>query len=407
MLRPSFLRRALAVGIVLAGSLGLSRGQAQTTVGTPTAQRDNQSETADGDILAKNQINLKDCENGDFFTFTLDRNALAGLPYNTEVWMSEQKDTVCTDEATRNDTCRQVAPGVISIYVIDVYVRDIVSDVKGSWNGGGAMADPAVCIKADETLNRRFLHFIAVNLETPTEVALYELEYDLLGPGPPGSVQAGIGESALVATWKEASNATEVAEYQVYAEPVSAPAPAGGAGGGAGASTAGAGMAGAGMAGASAAGAGAAGDTGAAGAAGAGAGTGGASGEVTGCTSMLLTPGEPVPAGVDPRGTASNSSTKAEAKGLTNGVRYALGVASVDKFNNPGNLSKLDCATPEPVTGFYEAYRAAGGQAGGGYCAFGASPSRFLAGGVALAALGLVLRRIRARSKQGNERGTS
>jgi hypothetical protein len=246
-------------------------------------------------------------------------------------------------------------------------------------------------------------------VETPTEVAIYEVEYDLLGPGPPGSVQAGIGENALVATWKEASNATQVAEYQVYAEPVSAPAAGGGAGGAAGAGTAGAGMAGAGAAGAGAAGAGAAGagTAGDAGAAGASAGTGGASGDVSGCTSSVLTPGEPVPAGVDPRGTASNSSTKAEAKGLTNGVRYALGVASVDAFNNPGNLSKLDCATPEPVTGFYEAYREAGGQAGGGYCAFGASPSRLLAGGVALAALGLVLRRLRARPARRNERGTS
>jgi hypothetical protein len=107
------------------------------------------------------------------------------------------------------------------------------------------------------------------------------------------------------------------------------------------------------------------------------------------------------------RGTATNSSTKAEAGGLTNGVRYALGVASVDEFYNSGNLSSLDCATPEPVTGFYEAYRAAGGEAGGGYCALGASPSRVLAGGVSLVALGLILRRLRARPSRKSERKTS
>jgi len=33
-------------------------------------------------------------------------------------------------------------------------------------------------------------------------------------------------------------------------------------------------------------------------------------------------------------------------------------------------LSGLACGTPRDVTGFYEAYTEAGGQAGGGYCTF-------------------------------------
>jgi hypothetical protein len=72
-------------------------------------------------------------------------------------------------------------------------------------------------------------------------------------------------------------------------------------------------------------------------------------------------------------------------------------VAGVDDFFNSGNLSALACATPELVTGFFEAYRWSGGEAGGGFCAIGAGRSRLSAAGLALLALGLVARRVRRR----------
>jgi hypothetical protein len=103
--------------------------------------------------------------------------------------------------------------------------------------------------------------------------------------------------------------------------------------------------------------------------------------------------------------SGANSET-GEAKPLTNGVRYVVAVAAQDDFNNPGDLSALRCATPEPVTGFFEAYRAAGGGAGGGYCAIGAVPSRAAAAGIVFAALGLLLRR-RRRTTRTNVRGAA
>jgi hypothetical protein len=60
---------------------------------------------------------------------------------------------------------------------------------------------------------------------------------------------------------------------------------------------------------------------------------------------------------------------------LQNNMLYAVGVASTDAFGNVGVLSNVACGTPQDVTGFYEAYRAAGGQAGGGFCSF-ARPRR-------------------------------
>jgi hypothetical protein len=170
----------------------------------------------------------------------------------------------------------------------------------------------------------------------------------------------------------ESSNASEVDRYRVYAEPVDATGEGG-----------------------------ASGDPDAGTDAGVDAGTD--AGTPTACASSILNPGEIVPEGTRVRGEANASSSKAEAGGLRNGVLYAAGVASVDDFNNSGKLSALVCGTPEPVTGFFEAYRAAGGAAGGGYCSLGASPSRLSAAGVALAALGLVLRR--RRTLRASERG--
>ena len=63
-----------------------------------------------------------------------------------------------------------------------------------------------------------------------------------------------------------------------------------------------------------------------------------------------------------------------------------VGVASTDAFGNVGALSSVACGMPQEVTGFYEAYRAAGGKAGGGFCGF--APARR---GAAPILLGLVL----------------
>jgi hypothetical protein len=78
-----------------------------------------------------------------------------------------------------------------------------------------------------------------------------------------------------------------------------------------------------------------------------------------------------------------------QADGLSDGTTYTVAVSATDRYGNPGPLSAPVCGTPELVTGFYEAYRAAGGQAGGaGICAI-SGPGR--SGLAALAASALLL----------------
>jgi len=73
-----------------------------------------------------------------------------------------------------------------------------------------------------------------------------------------------------------------------------------------------------------------------------------------------------------------------------------------DKVGNVGRLSLLACGTPEPVDDFYEIYRKAGGEAGGGFCGMcavgdGARRAPLSIGGALLLALGLLARRSAAR----------
>lgn len=68
-------------------------------------------------------------------------------------------------------------------------------------------------------------------------------------------------------------------------------------------------------------------------------------------------------------------------------------MAAVDAVGNRGTLSDVRCATPQEVTDFYEAYKAAGGQGGGGYCTFGLERPGSVAALTLLALVGLSLRR--------------
>lgn len=67
--------------------------------------------------------------------------------------------------------------------------------------------------------------------------------------------------------------------------------------------------------------------------------------------------------------TEVRTVTSAVVSGLQNNVSYAVAVAALDNYGNPGTLSTVACATPVLVDDFWQLYREKGGRAGGGFCA--------------------------------------
>lgn len=61
---------------------------------------------------------------------------------------------------------------------------------------------------------------------------------------------------------------------------------------------------------------------------------------------------------------------------LTNGQYYAVAIGVRDTYGNLGTLSEYRCEKARPVVTFFESYRLAGGEAGGGFCNLGAVPKR-------------------------------
>jgi hypothetical protein len=120
------------------------------------------------------------------------------------------------------------------------------------------------------------------------------------------------------------------------------------------------------------------------------------------CTAPNLVAGERPPIGLR-KGITSKTATSGNASNLDNYQEYACGVAAYDTLGNVGPISALACATPVQVVGYYDAYRASGGKAGGGYCAYGRG--RFTPAWVALiwAGLGLFARRRMVRRARADE----
>jgi hypothetical protein len=92
---------------------------------------------------------------------------------------------------------------------------------------------------------------------------------------------------------------------------------------------------------------------------------------------------------------------------LQNGIPYTVGVASVDTSGNASPIAMGFVQRPVPTINFYQAYRDAGGQSPGGYCALAGQNARlgvisFLAG---IGFLGLVIFRRRRRARRALSRG--
>jgi hypothetical protein len=121
------------------------------------------------------------------------------------------------------------------------------------------------------------------------------------------------------------------------------------------------------------------GATGSGGASGNGASTalGGAAGATPSCVSDEITPGSfPDPdtfCGETTGLTSQSASTFYPNDQINNGSTYAVAVVATDRVGNIGRLSEAACATPQPVTGFFERYKQSGGRAGRG-CALMTAP---------------------------------
>ena len=245
----------------------------------------------------------------------------------------------------------------------------------------------------------------------------WAVAYDLAGPAAPQGVSLGVGEEQLIVKWT-ASTANDLDAYDFFCEPKpgasaqsfepQGPGGAAGAGGGgAGGSAAGAGGSAAGAGGAANVGGAAAGGTANAGGAAAGgaaaggaANAGGASGSAgasnaSNCAATVLVAGGIPPSAYRCGSASSTTATSGTLSGLTNFTTYTVGVAAVDVLGNPGPLSELVCGSPEPVDDFFETYRRAGGQGGGGYCSIQRRSEPGLLSVLGLALLGLTIRRAR------------
>ncbi len=336
----------LACGLLLAAPAAHAQS---TEVGTRVDRSTDAGGNRDVNTLSK-----AECIRNDSFTFDVTPSAPSSLNnYVLEVWSGSG----CTDKNARvtNESCRLVASqtpngngNTIIVQAQNILAKD------GGKNPEAATEEDCTSTTGGE--NKITLFFLlvdanddAANADSPGP---YEIKYDLLAPSPPTGVKAGVGESSLVVRWSVPDNTEDVNGYRFYCDP-----PPGGGG--------------------------VVGEGG-------GSGTSGTSG----CGSSALVPGADPPEGYG-CGDTSGVATNGEATGLENGQSYAVAVASVDAYGNVGVLSGLACGVPEPVTGFFEAYRDAGGQAGGGYCAMHAGKSRLSAALVALALLGLVFRRRR------------
>jgi hypothetical protein len=315
--------------------------------------------------LDLDQINRRNCDDNEQITFQLAVSGNPGTSYRLGAWTGSGCETE-TNRAGTNATCRRVGADVpyqADSSPLTLGVQDIVAAVNltsaatadGGTGEGGASSggdDPGVCDGSAQAVAFT-LHFLLANTsgQSPSGFTFpkWEAEFDLDGPAAPRAVTAGIGENTLVISWSPADDTArqDTDGYYFFCDPP--------------------------------------------------AGTG-----IPAVDGGTPTCGTPALAAENACGRALGGSvTSGQTSTLVNGVRYSVAVAAQDLFKNYGELSDSTCATPEPVTGFFEAYRDAGGKGGGGFCSIGTGRSSAFAGFGALALLGLAWRRRSARARKG------
>ncbi|HOU92610.1 MAG TPA: hypothetical protein PLU22_16265 [Polyangiaceae bacterium] len=349
----------------------------------PNPQRElgeNHSES----IEKRYYVTRADCVSDDAFLFRATIRDAGN--YNLEVWASQSSDCSTYNERRSNGvaTCWRVfaEDAKNDSYTIRVRMQDIATlasngrEVEGQ--GSAEDCEPGDLATGGMKLK---LYFLLVNgSELGGTAATFDTGIDLTGPAAPTGVATQVAEDKLKVSW-EITDSDDWAGYRIYCASAADAASAGGAtadtGGSPGATGAASNAGGVpGAAGAAPSNGGAVSAAGASGeATGAGGSPTSASGGTTGsvqgaCDFGVLVPGA-IPDDTYRCGEGETIlASEGLATGLADGTTFAVGVSGVDLLGNPGPLSNVVCGTPQPVTTFFEAYREAGGTAGGGFCAF-------------------------------------
>jgi uncharacterized protein (TIGR03382 family) len=321
-------------------------------------------------------VNYKDCVEDDILTLSANLLGFTGL--NLEVWATTSG--ACDELTTRQGataTCWLVARQVPSVsqQTVSIRARDIVAQNKndGSTTGWGPGTGKLESCESRQDNTKVSLYFMLIdnggNMQGQSQP--YASGIDLIGPDPPTGLSAGIGEEQLIIEWEKSATATDRRGYRAYCDPPrggSSPAstPTAIDGGVEDGSTDAAPTTDASTTLPDASTASDAGAT--------EAGTGGAPAANPDCPSALV-PGERPDEAYFCGSTSSQVATRVEASGLTNGVSYAVAVASVDQVGNSGVLSETVCGSPQIVDDFFELYRRSGGKGGGGFCQVSGQPA--------------------------------
>ncbi|MET0790485.1 MAG: hypothetical protein ABW061_03110 [Polyangiaceae bacterium] len=362
-----------AVGFVL-GIVGHGQAQVAPTVTLPTTGVAHTRQNR-GNNLLNTQINYDDCHLDDAIRFSL--SLTGGSTYQLETWAGSGCD-VLTSRTIANTQCWRLldpfSPQGNNPPPIEISIKKILSGRTGangssgtagaSSTAGGGGADSIAGSAGDNTTasggasagsaavtpdgdaactadsavtspQAITVYFMLVDSSSNIQgtFATFKATYKLFAPAPPDTLNVGIGENILPLSWSySTSNSdTTINGYRFYCDP-----PPGAA---------------------AAADAGVLPDD-------------GGTLLIPACTgSTELIPGQR-PDEKYRCGDVGGKATKGQASGLINGVAYNVAISTTDSYGNSGVLSVVECQVPQPVTGFFEAYRDAGGEGGGGFCSF-------------------------------------
>jgi len=366
------------------------------------------------DPTSRFKVNRGDCVANDVISFPLTIGSYGGT--TLEVWATQSTADNCTDDTLRTTataTCWRVyqAPTLSSITLtVPIRVQDIAARPAGSEGqdvGTIASCDGTISTGQPVTLWFMFVQGSAAvggSASWPTTI-------DLLGPAPPAVDDIGPPGSELLKLYWTPNTDPDVVWYTMFCEdmgeasgkvtiyeagvhdpigdPVQTCVDAG-----SGTTTDDAGN--------PIEDAGETNDGSCTPAPATDAGSGG----TTGCGSVLvegkqLTPDEMAQLSCGTK-RFSKSSVSGMLSGLHNYNKYAVAVAASDLVENAGPLSKVQCGIPEPVNGFDEVYRNAGGTAGGAsFCSVSlrsaSARTTLWPGAVFLAGIALVRWRLQVR----------